>query len=320
MVQHPVDLEEIADLVRTSPALAQKAEIAMVREAFGAGDWLSGPGDDGAVVDTGTGQVVVCGEAIFPPFVAGDPYGAGIAAVLTNVNDVAAMGAVPAAIVDTITGDDAHCRAILDGLRYASELYRVPVVGGHLTVTDGPAALSAFALGTCTVPLSAAAAAPGQHLGLLACLEGEMRDDFPFFRSFEQRGSRLADDVRLLADLAASGVCVAAKDVSMAGLLGSLAMLLEPSRCGVTIEVGDIPHPLGVDLRRWLIAFPCYAFLVCVAEERLTDMHAVAADHQLTYADLGTLDHSGLLRVGDGGRLVTVSDVGHDDITGLRAR
>ncbi|MDQ6784425.1 MAG: AIR synthase related protein, partial [Actinomycetota bacterium] len=135
MVQHLVNLEEIVEFVRTSPALAAKAEIAMVREAFGASDWLSGPGDDGAVVDTPAGRVVVCGEAIFPPFVAGDPYGAGIAAVLTNVNDVAAMGAVPVAIVDTITGDDTHCRAVLDGLRYASELYRVPVVGGHLTVT-----------------------------------------------------------------------------------------------------------------------------------------------------------------------------------------
>ena len=32
------------------------------------------------------------------------PYGAGIAAVLTNVNDLAAMGAIPLAIVDTIVG------------------------------------------------------------------------------------------------------------------------------------------------------------------------------------------------------------------------
>ena len=54
-----------------------------------------------------------------------------------------------------------------------------------------------------------------------------MRTDFPFFRSFDERGSRLAGDVRVLAAVASSGACVAAKDVSMAGLVGSLAMLLE---------------------------------------------------------------------------------------------
>ena len=47
----------------------------------------------------GTGdQVIACGEALLPAFVAADPYGAGVAAVLANVNDLAAMGATPVAI------------------------------------------------------------------------------------------------------------------------------------------------------------------------------------------------------------------------------
>ena len=120
-------------------------------------------------------------------------------------------------------------------MRYASGLYQVPIVGGHLTIADQPLSVSAFAVGRCPVPLSSTAAAPGQRLGLLACLDGEMRTDFPFFRSFAERGERLGGDVRLLAELAGSGACVAAKDVSMAGMFGSLAMLLEPSGCGVTV-------------------------------------------------------------------------------------
>ncbi len=318
-------LDGIVELVRSSPAMAQKASIAMVREVLGAGDWLSGPGDDGALLQTpaphgGTAGIVVCGEAIFPPFVAGDPYGAGVAAVLTNVNDLAAMGAVPLAIVDTVTGDDEHCRAALEGMRDASAMYAVPVVGGHLTISDGPPALSAFGVGSCPTPLSAAAAAPGQRLALLACLEGDMRDDFPFFRSFEQRRGRLDGDVRLLAELAGTGAWVAAKDVSMAGLLGSLAMLLEPSRCGVTLELDRLPCPDGVALERWLIAFPCFAFLVCSPEDRVGDCRLAAERRELTYTDLGTLDESGLLRLRDGDRCVTVTDVGREDITGLRAR
>ena len=71
--------------------------------------------------------LVACGEAIFPPFVATDPYGAGIAAVLTNVNDLAAMGATPLAIVDTFAGPEAVGRRALEGMRWASRLYDVPV-------------------------------------------------------------------------------------------------------------------------------------------------------------------------------------------------
>jgi len=94
------DLDGLAGALRTSPALRAKGGIELISEIFGAGSWVYGPGDDGAVVDTdGDGtQVIACGEALLPAFVAADPYGAGLAAVLTNVNDLAAMGASPLGI------------------------------------------------------------------------------------------------------------------------------------------------------------------------------------------------------------------------------
>jgi uncharacterized protein len=312
-------LDGLASSLRSSPAWAAKADIAVVGEVFGPGDWTAGPGDDGAVVVAGAESLVVCGEAILPAFFERDPYGAGIAAVLTNVNDVAAMGALPLAVVDTLVGSRDGCRSALEGMRYASDLYGVPVVGGHLTISADRRALSAFALGRCPGPaLSAGAVRPGDRLGLLVCLDGVMRDDFPFFPSFEERGRQLAGDVRLLAQLAGDGVCHAAKDVSMAGLVGSLAMLMEPTRTGVTIEVSDIPVPDGVALERWLTCFPCFSFLVCLssdAEGRCADM---AEDRQLTYARLGSVDDSGRIVLRDNGAASVVVDLGTEEITGLR--
>jgi selenophosphate synthetase-related protein len=313
-----MNLDQLVRLLAEHSGMRSKRSIAMVREVFGATDWLGGPGDDGAVVDDGGGRLVVCGEALYPPFATSDPYGAGVAAVLTNVNDVAAMGGRPLAVVDTLVGTAEACRSALEGMRYASQLYDVPVVGGHLTIADQPLSVSAFAVGRCPVPLSSTAAAPSQRLGLVACLEGEMRSDFPFFRSFAERGSKLAGDVRLLAELAADGACVAAKDVSMAGLFGSLAMLLEPSGCGVTILLPTIPCPAGVDLDRWLISFPCFAFLVCSTAEREPACRAAAERRGLTYASLGVLDDTGRIALEAGGAIRTVVDLGREDITGLR--
>ena len=66
----------------------------------------------------------------------------------------------------------------------------------------GHPALSAFGLGRADRPLSARYAAPGQTLVVACCLEGQMRADYPFFPSFDERGERLAGDVRLLAEAA----------------------------------------------------------------------------------------------------------------------
>jgi uncharacterized protein len=311
-------LDGLAATIRSAPGWRAKAHIAAVRDAFGPSDWRSGPGDDGALVTVGGEDMVACGEAILPAFVERDPYGAGIAAVLTNVNDVAAMGAVPVAIVDTIVGPSETCRAVLDGLRFASDLYDVPVVGGHLTNSADRVALSAFALGRCPGPaLSATQVASGQRLALIACLEGTMRPDFPFFPSFDERGAELAADVRLLARLAADGAVVAAKDVSMAGLFGSLAMLLEPTRCGVSIAVGSVPVPERVAFDAWAVCFPCFAFLVTMAPDAEDRCRREVERRGLTYAPLGAVDDSGVLSLTDGGDAAILIDLRTEAVTGL---
>ena len=309
-----MDLGRLVEALRANPGLRNKAPIALVREVFGAGDWLAGPGDDGAVVE---GSLVVGGEAILPAFVAGDPYGAGVAAVLANVNDLAAMGAVPLAIVDTVVASDDVARLALQGMRDASGLYDVPIVGGHLTRHDGPPALSAFGLGRASHVLSVRNAAAGQSIMLACVTEGTMRSDFPFFASFEERGERLAGDVRTLATVAGAGACVAAKDVSMAGIVGSLAMLLECHRLGVTVDLAAVPVPAGVDLGDWLMAFPCFAFLLCVPGGREDDCARPFTERGIRTAVIGQLDATGEVAVSAGGRREVVIDLASEPVTGL---
>jgi uncharacterized protein len=312
-------VDEIAAAARAHPGLRAKRPISLVAEVLGATDWAAGHGDDGAVVRAGSETVVVGGEALLPAFVAADPFAAGVAAMLANVNDLAAMGAEPLALVDTIVASEAVARRALEGLRHASGLYDVPVVGGHLTIHDGPPALSAFGVGRAAPGrvLSVRHAAAGQRLLLAGCVEGVMRADFPFFGSFDARGSQLAGDVRTLAAVAAAGAAVAAKDVSMAGILGSLAMLLEPGRLGVTVDLDALPRPAGVGLVEWLGCFPCLCFLVCTPPGREADCAAPFQARGLAVEVIGTLDDSGLLRVAAAGSAATVLDLRTEPVTGL---
>jgi hypothetical protein len=312
----------IVDAVLANPGLRAKAEIGLVGDvlgpdATGGTDWLGGPGDDGAVVEAAGARVVACGEAIFPPFVAADPHGAGFAAVLTNVNDLAAMGAEPLGIVDTVVASEAVAREVLAGMREAALLYRVPIVGGHLTVHDGPPAVSAFGVGHAPAPLSVTHAAPGQSLVVAAALDGEMRADFPFFPAFRSRGERCAGDVRLLGALARAGVCVAAKDISMAGLVGSLAMLLERDDLGVTVDLDAVPTPAGVPLTRWLNCFPSFGFLLCVPPGREDECVTAFAERDLAAAVVGVLDDTGELALTAGGTREVALRLPDFRVTGL---
>jgi selenophosphate synthetase-related protein len=312
------ELAAVVRAFRSHPGLLGKARIGMVTDVLGPTDWERGPGDDAAVLaPTGAGEALVAGEAIWPPFVERDPFGAGIAAVLANVNDVAAMGGRPEALVDTIVADEPTARRALEGLRSGAELYRVPVVGGHLTIRPGPPALSAFIFGTAPRPLRASAAAPGQALLFCGCLDGGMREDFPFFSSIRERGPALADDVRLLADLAEAGHCLAAKDVSMAGVLGSLAMLLEPTRCGVLVDLGVLPRPSGVPLATWAGAFPSLGFLLCAPASQVPACRDAFGGRGLVCEQIGVLDASGAVRVGLGGRQELLIDLRREPVTGL---
>jgi hypothetical protein len=314
-------LAELVEVVLRHPGMLGKSAIGLVSEVFGAGDWLAGPGDDGAVVelsdDPDGARVVACGEALWPPFVRADPEAAGFAAVLTNVNDLAAMGARPLGIVDTVIGSEDLCREVLRGIKRACELYRVPLLGGHLTRHDGEPSVSAFGVGGVRRPLSVTRIEPGQALLVAAALDGRMRPDFPFFPAFEQRGERCAGDLRVLAEVADSGACVAAKDISMAGLVGSLAMMLECGPHGVTLDLDEVPRPDGVDWSAWLTCFPSFGFLLAAPPDRAGECAAAFHRRGLAAAEVGRIDDTGRLDLRLAGHTATVLDLTTTPVTGL---
>jgi uncharacterized protein len=316
-------LRDIVEIVRSHPGLTGKAGLKLVSEVLGASDWVQGPGDDTAAVPQAPSSqdtfVLAAGEAIYPPLLRADPCSAGMAAVIANVNDVAAMGGRPLGIVDTIVAPEATARLILEGMNTAARMYHVPILGGHLTILDdADPSLSAFIVGHAQHLLSATSVARGQALLLACCLDGTMRADFPFFSSSRERGDRLAHDIETLAVLADTGRCLAAKDVSMAGLLGSLAMLLEPTGCGATVVLDKVPRPAGVPLNRWVQAFPQFSFLLCAPPAAVPACRQAFAERGLTCEEIGGIDGSGELKLQLGSRRHMLLDLSAGPVTGLR--
>jgi selenophosphate synthetase-related protein len=276
-------------------------------------------GDDAALVPHKGAYLVVCGEAMSPPFVAADPFGAGAAAVVTNVSDVRAMGGRPLALVDMLVSPDhAHAEQVLDGIAWASDRLGVPVVGGHVTIGH-PAALSASCTGEATHPLRASAARPGDVLLAAFALEGRwMSETQPFWTSLHDRDpAKLRDDGEALVEVAERGLCHAARDVSMPGVAGSLLQMLEVAGCGARLDTEAVPRPHDAPLERWLLTFPSFGYLLAAPASKVGEACEVFTRRGLACAPCGELDGSGVLRLAAGGEEAPLWDLRSNPLTGL---
>ncbi|WP_244362440.1 MSMEG_0567/sll0787 family protein [Streptomyces aquilus] len=215
-------------------------------------------GDDGAPVP-GTDLIAAC-DAIVPSMVERDPDWAGWCAVLVNVNDLAAMGAAPLGLLDAVGARDAaHAARILAGLTRAAQAYDIPVLGGH-TQLGVPAALSVTALGRTDRPVPGGGGRPGHAVRLTADLGGNWRPGYRG-RQWDSTSHRRSDELRTMTGAVAAARPAAAKDVSMAGIAGTLGMLTEASGCRAVLDVAAVPRPGAATVGDWFTCFPGFAML-----------------------------------------------------------
>ncbi|HXP53516.1 MAG TPA: MSMEG_0567/sll0787 family protein [Streptosporangiaceae bacterium] len=219
-------------------------------------------GDDGAPVP-GTDVVAAC-DAIVPSMVERDPHWAGWCSVLVNVNDLAAMGATPVGLLDAVGARDASFAArVLAGLRQAATAYGVPVLGGH-TQLGVPAALAVTALGRTADPVPGGGGRPGHRVRITADLGGGWRPGYRG-RQWDSTTTRRAPELGAMLTSVAAARPAAAKDVSMAGMAGTLGMLAEASGCGAVLDVARVPRPAGATTGDWLSCFPGFAMITTAA-------------------------------------------------------
>ncbi len=233
-----------------------------------AGLHLGGPGfvgDDGVPLP-GSDIVAAC-DAIVPSLVERDPEWAGWCGVLVNVNDLAAMGAEPMGLLDAVAARDASFAArIVAGLRDASAAYGIPVLGGH-TQFGVPGALTVTALGRTDRPVPGGGGRPGHTVTLTADVAGSWRRGHTG-RQWDSTTHRSPSELHAMTRFVARTQPAAAKDVSMAGVVGTLGMLAEASGCGAVLDVAKTPRPAAATALDWLSCFPGFGMLTADAPGR----------------------------------------------------
>jgi len=318
-----MNLADLCATLRDGKGLAHKRDIAGVLRRLGLGG--ASPvavGDDCAAIPDGDGFLLFAIEGFMPEFVAADPYFAGYCGVMVNLSDVAAMGGRALAVVDALFAESGAAAApVLEGFAAAAAKYGVPVAGGHTNSRAASPGLSAAILGRANKLLTSFDARPEEILIAAIDLRGRMRDPAPYWdASSDAEGARLRADLLLLPEIAEAGLCRAAKDISMAGTIGTALMLLEASRLGGVIDIGKIPRPAHVPLPRWLTAFPSFGFLLSVPPENTEAVTGLFTARGIAAAAIGVTSSSRIVRLRDGAAEAVLWDFRDEDLTGCAAR
>jgi AIR synthase-related protein len=294
------DLAALVHLLRTGRGFAHKRDIgdalSTLARALPGGELTQAAliGDDCAAIPDGDGHLLFAIEGFVDDFVQGMPWFAGWSGVMVNLSDIAAMGGRPIAVVDALWSTDGPTGApVLQGMAAASAAYGVPIVGGHTNHRSARTGLAVAVLGRAQKLLTSFDAQPGDQLVMAVDLRGEFEEPHPFWNAATKAPPpRLRGDLALLPQIAEAGLCAAAKDISMAGAVGTALMLLESSRVGALIDLDAIPRPEGVPLLRWLQAFPSFGYLLSVPPRNVATVCATFAARGIAATAIGEVTAS----------------------------
>jgi len=322
-----LDLTALLDTLRATPAMLSKQAIQQPADAMGDAtrsltreQLYALPGDDTAAIACGDHFQLLAIEGMLPGFVQAAPWFAGWSAVMANVSDITAMGGRATAVVNAYWHHEQDAaKQLLAGIRAACDAYGLLLAGGHTSLAAGnPTALAVAITGIAHKLLSTLHVAPGQVLAMAVDLEGDWHADSTYWKAFEGvPAARLRSKLEVLPRLAEAELLHAAKDISNAGVLGSLLMLLETTGCGATIDLNALPCPEGADFSRWLQVFPSYGFLMTLDESDWPQVQAAFAFEGLRCERIGHVNASGSLDVHAGEQRSTFWNLREQAFTGF---
>jgi len=319
-----MDLETLVSAIREFPGITRKNTVHEVVRFLPTSSFtnvVASEGEDAAAIGYGDDCILFAADGIMESLVKADPFYAGYFSVLVNVNDIAAMGGRPLAMVDIISLNDGKvCSKLLKGMERAVRKFNVPIVGGHTHPDCNYNAIDVSIIGT--VPRSdiirSSTAEAGDDILFAIDTDGFFPPGLRYaWDTTTKKEDRLVQDqMALMCVIAKEHLVTAGKDMSNPGCIGTMGMLLESSGKGGTIDVDKIPRPDDVDEIQWMLTYQGYGFaLSCKPEnsQRLIDLFKTV---EVDAAVVGKVDDSRKLVLCSGGSSKTLFDFSKDIITG----
>ncbi len=321
-------LEAIVEAIRTFPGVTRKKAVHEIVESFSTSGFpqvAASEGEDAAAVDFGDNYILFAADGIMESLVEADPFYAGYFSVLVNVNDIAAMGGKPMAMVDVISLSKSRiCNQILKGMAMAVKKFNVPIVGGHTHPDSKYNAIDVAIIGTVpkTDIILSCRARDNDDIVFVMDLDGFFPENLKYAWETTTRKSDflVQKQIETMSVIASRHLANSAKDMSNPGSIGTLGMMLESSMKGGTVDINKIPTPEGVDLIQWILAYQGCGFVFSCPPENSSEIISLFEAAGCSGAVVGKIDNTKKLKLVMDGESMVVFDFDKDIITGCSPR
>jgi putative methanogenesis marker protein 2 len=239
-----------------------------------------------------------------------------------NINDIAAMGGKPLAMVDVASSNTPEaCREFMEGLAEGVRKFGVPVVGGHVHPDTRYNSLSVAIIGIvkrdCVIRSDTAN--PGDLVIAAYDMDGKIGPNSPYSwdtTSFKEP-AKVRETYLVTQEIGKRKLATAGKDISNPGLIGTLGMLCETSGVGASVDLEKVPRPDNVDFEQWLKVHPGTGYVFAANPEKAEECRTVFEAAGLTAAVIGKIEKGSKLDIYDKTGRVTVFDFSKENITGI---
>ncbi len=323
-----MNLEELAERIKNFEGVTRKKLIEDITSIFETvrseyGNAIVDFGDDSAVIDIGGDDVILfAADGIWGRLLDASPWWAGYGAVVVNINDIAAMGGKPLAMVDVASSNSPEaCREFMEGLAEGVRKFGVPVVGGHVHPDTRYNSLSVAIIGIvkrdCVIRSDTAN--PGDLVIAAYDMDGKIGSNSPYSwdtTSFKEP-AKVRETYLVTQEIGKRKLATAGKDISNPGLIGTLGMLCETSGVGASVDLEKVPRPDNVDFEQWLKVHPGTGYVFTADPEKAEECRTVFEEVGLTAAVIGKIEKGAKLDIYDKTGRVTVFDFSKENITGI---
>ncbi len=326
-MESKLNLKDICQDIRSYAGVLRKNPIgnvfARLQKTHVYGSPLPNFGDDAAIIPWDSKYLLLAADGMMIKLLIHEPYAAGKAAVLVTVNDIYSMGGRPLGMVNVLASGETEQRdLIVQGIEKGCHKLKVPMLGGHLhpDAEKSYPSLSVAILGWSNELIRSHLAVPGDDLILAVDLNGRAGcwSVISWDANSGKSSHELLRRLDVLPQLAERRIVNAGKDISNAGILGTLAIMMENSGQGAIIDIHSIPKPPHLDMSDWLLCFQSYGFVLSVPPEFSELVSLLFEEEGITASVVGSVTKEQKVVIRDSSEEEILFDFERECITGIK--